>query len=193
MSQERRQFFRIKPQVALEYQSVTEQDVRTSQQPYQFDVSPYFLLLTELHELEADSSHVMRKLSEKDPNLAAYLQLLNAKIDAVAKAVSAKGMDEVRQMSMQTTDLSEGGMSFIGAQPLDIGQFVAMKIVLPDACIGLLVYAQVQRCEKLDNGGYDLGVAFHKLPENCRTLLARYVIESQARERQRLNDEFDIS
>jgi hypothetical protein len=63
-------------------------------------------------------------------------------------------------------------------------QLEVIGTVFPDSLLGLLLYATVQRNEAID-GGYQIGIEFFKMPESCRTLLARFILEAQARERQR--------
>lgn len=182
MEQDRRQFYRIDHPVVLDYQIVEETDVACSSQPYQFNVSPYFLLQSQLAEIDSECQHLTHKIAEYTPQLAAYLQHLNKKIDLIGRTLTGGHMAN-EPGHEQIINLSEGGMSFFSTTPLDTQTPLALKLIFPENGIGLLLYARVQRCEAVGSE-FELALSFLKMPESCRTLLARLIIEAQARERQ---------
>ncbi|WP_432695371.1 PilZ domain-containing protein [Marinobacterium sp. YM272] len=182
MDQERRQYYRIDKPVVLDYKVVSQEDVAGSSQPHQFNVSPYFLLQSQLAEIDSESQHLIYKIGESTPHLASYLQQLNKKVDLIARTIAGSELD-LESSQLQTINLSEGGLSFIAPESMETEGFLALKLVFPDNGLGLLLYAEVQRCAKVD-GGHEIGVAFLRMPESCRTLLARLVLEAQARDRQ---------
>ncbi|WP_020679742.1 PilZ domain-containing protein [Marinobacterium rhizophilum] len=183
MEQDRRQFYRIEHQVAIEYKLVPEADVMTSNRPYQFDVSRHFLLLSELRAMDTDTGHLLRKISENQPEVSAYLKLLDNKINRIARSLVSEEMQDSGALRMRNISLSEGGLSFDCNDALPQGQYLALKLIFPETLLGLLLYAIVQRSEAVD-GGHKIGIEFFNMPESCRTLLARFVLEAQARERQ---------
>ncbi|MFC6672482.1 PilZ domain-containing protein [Marinobacterium aestuariivivens] len=187
MGQDRRQFYRIDHRVALDYRVVPEADVMSSARPYHFDVSPHFLLLGELQSMESDTGHLLRKIAEKQPDVAAYLKLLNRKIDAVAQSLVSEELSNSSGLRLKSINLSEGGLSFDSNQSLNQGDYLALKLVFPENRLGMLLYARVQRCYQIE-GGFHIAIEFFKLTESCRTLIARYILEAQARERQRKLD-----
>jgi c-di-GMP-binding flagellar brake protein YcgR len=182
VEQERRQFYRIDQPVVLDYQIVSENDVKRSSQPHQFNVSPYFLLQSQLAEIDSECQHLIYKIAESTPHLATYLQHLNKKIDLIGSALSDKQVDSDTSRQ-QTINLSEGGLSFFAPEKLDLGVCLAIKLIFPENGMGLLLYARVQRCEAVADH-YEIGIEFLKMPESCRTLLARLILEAQAKERQ---------
>ncbi len=184
MVQDRRQFYRIEHQVAIEYELVPETDVMASARPYQFDVSRHFLLLSEIQAMDADTGHLLRKIGEKQPEVAAYLKLLDNKLNRIARSLVSEELKGTGSLRLHNINLSEGGLSFDCDDDLPLGQYLALKLVFPDSLLGLLLYATVQRNEAVE-GGYQIGIEFIKMPESCRTLLARFILEAQAQERQR--------
>ncbi len=181
--QDRRKFFRIDHQVSIELKKISEEEISQNPSPVQFEVSPYFLLLSQLQDLDAEGDHLLRKIAEKDSNTASFLQLMHRKIDTIARAVAASGI-ELEQVISQEINLSEGGMMFEYPEEIDLGQHLAIKLVFPETCIGLLLYAKACRIIPLENGRYKTGIEFTRLPENCRQLLARQVMLLQSRQRQ---------
>lgn len=190
--QDRRKFFRIEHQVSIELKLISEEEFGANPTPVQFEVSPYFLLLTELQALDTDREHLLRKIAEKDGQIASYLEILNNKIQAIARAVAAGGIDLDSLMS-QEVNLSEGGVMFEYDTQLKSDQYLAIKLIFPESCIGLLLYGKTTRIIPLENGKFKTGVEFLRMPESCRTLLARQVMRLQSKQRQLELEDYDIS
>lgn len=182
MDQERRQYFRINGNVSLDYKVVSETEMEQGMFPSKFEVSPFFTLLTQLQELDHDSSYQLRKISQKDPALSLFLESLNAKIDAIARVVAANGM-EFENLSRQNINLSEGGMSFISNEPVQADSYLAMKLVFEDNLTGLLVYGRVLHCVEQEDD-FKIGIEFTDMPESSRTIVARHILSCQAKELQ---------
>lgn len=190
--QNRRQFFRIEHQVSVEIKLISEKDFDTNPRPVQFEVSPYFLLLTELQALDTDREYLLRKIAEKDSHIAGYLEIMNDKIQAISHAIAASSMD-IEHLQSQEVNLSEGGMMLEYDTELDSDQLLAVKLVFPESSIGLLLYGKTTRIIPLDNGKFKTGIEFIRMPENCRTLLARQVMLLQSRQRQREMENYHIN
>ena len=186
--QDRRQYFRIDQKVSLEMKAVSEQDISSHPSPSQFDVSPNFLLLSELQTMDADSSHLLRKIADKDSNLAAFLKIVHDKVERIAQAIASSEMT-MSNAAVQEVNLSEGGLQFVSSVPTPEDSFLSIKLVFPESCLGLLLYGQCCRCQELGDGEYLIGVEFIKMPESCRTILARQIFESQARLRQQSSED----
>jgi len=187
LESERRQFYRIDHPVALEFTIIPEPEHLDSLQPSHFKVSPYFMLQSQLHELDQEANAKLHQLGRSMPILTSYLQLMSKKIDLIAQTLSANQQmgDEIKT---EIVNLSEGGLSFHNLQPIELNSLMAVKLVFPEGEMGLLLYARVQRCSPLSDGA-DIGIEFLKMPESCRIQLARLILETQARERKLyLND-----
>ncbi len=178
--QDRRQYFRIDQEVSLELKVISEQEMLSHPNPSQFDVSPNFLLLSQLQEMDSESSHLLRKIAEKDSNIASFLKILHEKVERIAQAVASSEM-KVGNAAIQDVNLSEGGLQFRDPDGFEEGTFLSIKLIFPDSCVGLLLYAKTCRSEPMADGSYMVGVEFVKMPENCRMILARQIFESQAR------------
>lgn len=186
--QDRRQYFRIEQRVSLELKTVTEDEIANHPSPSQFDVSPNFLLLSQLQEMDAESSHLLRKIAEKDNNIASFLRIVHDKIERIAQAVASTEMT-IGNAAIQEVNISEGGLQFRSKDSYEPGSFLSIKLIFPESCIGLLLYAQCCRNDLMGDGNYLTGVEFVRMPENCRMILARQIFESQARQRKKLSDQ----
>jgi len=186
-AQERRQYFRIDQRVSLELKVVSEQEIANHPDPTQFDVSPNFLLLTELQALDTDTSHLLRKVAEKDNNIATLLSVMHSKIERIAQAVASSEMT-IGNAAIQEVNLSEGGLQFRHKEAIEQDTFLSIKLIFPESCIGLLLYAQSLRSDKMADDSHLVSVEFIKMPENCRMILARQIFESQAKQRKQQSD-----
>ncbi|MEH6575757.1 MAG: PilZ domain-containing protein [Amphritea sp.] len=187
MDQERRQFFRINEHISLDYQEISEEEMQQSPQPTQFEVTPYFTLLTQLQELDADSTFLLRKISQKDPTIGSFLEIINSKVEAIAKTIASSDM-EFKNLIAQETNLSEGGLSFDSNSQLATDGFVAMKLIFQESCIGLLLYGKVLYSVSCEDG-FNTGIEFCRMPESSRMIIARHIISSQSRQIQNQEDE----
>ncbi|MDO6595061.1 PilZ domain-containing protein [Neptuniibacter sp. 1_MG-2023] len=181
--QDRRQYFRIDQRVSLELKVIDESEIEHHPSPTQFGVSPNFLLLSELQEIDTQSQHLLRKISEKDSNVASFLQIMHDKIERIAQAIASNEM-VIRNSAIQEVNLSEGGIQFRHKEPFNVDSFLSVKLVFPESCLGLLIYAQCCRSEAMADGSFMTGIEFIKMPESCRMILARQIFESQARLKQ---------
>ena len=188
---ERRQYFRIEQRVSLELKIISESEISEHPSPTQFDVSPNFLLLSQLQEMEAESSHLLRKIAEKDSNISSFLKIVHDKIERIAQAVASTEM-KIGNAAIQEVNISEGGLQFRQDHAIEQGAFLSLKLVFPESCIGVLIYAQCCRCDEMGDGSFVISAEFVRMPESCRMILARQIFESQARERKKLaNDDSD--
>ncbi len=174
---DKRDFFRIQDTLFLDYRIVSspEIDAGFGQR------SPLFELFSDLHRLDYEAQHLLRQIAERDRALAHYLKILNKRIDLIGKAVSLQIADE----SGRPTDvtLSEGGMAFNCDEALNPGDWLSLRLVLQPAPLGLVLPAQVIRCEQLrDSPSWIIAVSFDALDDQQRQLLARHILQKQAQD-----------
>jgi len=184
--QDNRDFYRIQDQAILEFVTIDEQQLDEDLQTFPMMVSPQFHLLNELHSIEHDNTGVLRAIAEKDRDTAVYLKALNQKIDVVAHAI-LRNSNDLRQLSPQPVTLSEGGISFVHSQPITPDNYLALKLVLLPSYIGLLLYARVVNCSDQATGNYLINLVFERLTESNRQLIARHVLQFQAKQRRSSN------
>lgn len=176
---DRREYYRIEDTLALEFRPLREDEIQ-SQEVLQDD-SALFNLLSDLHLTDFESQHLLRHIHERDRPLASYLKVINKRIDLIAQALTQSLLREIGPARKVT--LSEGGIDFRNAQPLGVGQALALKIVLLPQGLGLLLRAKVTHCQQQASGDYEIGTEFDILGDAQRQLLARHILQRQALER----------
>lgn len=175
---DKRDFFRIRDQLALEVKSIEGPDLDGVAVD---DESPLFSLLSDLHMLDYESQHLLRQIGERDRALAQYLKIINKRVDLVGKALAIQLAGDLSEP--QEVTLSEGGMSFCSAQPYPINSWLMLRVVLMPSPLGLVLAARVVHCDATEQSGeWALGVSFDNLGDAHRQLLARHILQKQAQE-----------
>lgn len=180
-TRERRNYYRINYPLALEYQRVDMKTILASEEPQQFNVSPYFTLQLHLAELETEFLGMYNRVNETQPQVAACLELLNRKVELIGKTL-VRGDLEVEDAHIVDANLSESGLAFTASEAIESKTLLALKLVFPNDSIGLLLYGEVVRCEP-SGDQFEIGVHYLKMPERCRSILARTIIRAQMRQR----------
>lgn len=193
--QERREYYRIQDMLALEFQLLPKEQLVTDSPTMPFTLDARFQILHALYELDHESSTTLHQIGDEDRQLGAYLRTINRKIELIAMAMFATPNSEAPSPTHNVT-LSETGLSFRHAQPLEIDSHLALKLVLFPSYFGLLLFGRVVQCAALAPPAssaeqsdeqtpplFTIGVEFTHIQENERQLLARYILRKQAQQR----------
>lgn len=179
---ERRQHFRIDDQVYFDYRtikpgefcsdmSITNQLLGESGQKY-MEAAQYF------RNIDYELAELTQAIGMKEPALAHYLNLLNAKIDYLSRQMLMAG-----KIQMRKVNISLGGMAFKTHEL--IKEKTNLKIVLytkpkmiPIIIDAMVVYSQFQS-EK----NYRTSVSFNGLTTEQEQLLSQHILLAQVTSR----------
>ena len=184
--EDRREYYRIEDTIALEIRPLSA--VEAAGQEVLQDASPLFNLLSELHLSEFESQHLLRQISERDRNLAAFLKSQNKRIDLLSQVIALTVLGQIGEP--QPVIISEGGVDFQSPTPVAAGARLSIKLVLMPQALGLLLRARVTHCDAKGDG-YDIGTEFEHSTDAQRQLLARYILQKQAQERRLAREQND--
>lgn len=187
--EDRREYYRIEDTIALEIRPLSAHEA-TGQEVLQ-DESTLFNLLSELHLSEFESQHLLRQISERDRTMAAYLKVLNKRIDLLGQVVAQTVLDKFDEP--QHVVLSEGGIEFEHHLAYPPDSHLAIKLLLMPQALGLLLRAKVTNCEPEGFGTFKIGTEFESPTDAQRQLLARYILQKQAQERRLAREQTDLS
>ena len=176
--EDRREYYRIEDSIALEIRPLSA--LEAAGQEVLQDASPLFNLLSELHLSEFESQHLLRQISERDRNTAAFLKAQNRRIDLLSQVIALTVLGQIGEP--QPVIISEGGVDFQSPTPFNTGAHLSVKLVLMPQALGLLLRARVTHCDRKGEG-YDVGTEFEHPTDAQRQLLARYILQKQAQER----------
>jgi hypothetical protein len=186
--EDRREYYRIEDTIALEIRPLSALEV--ADQEVLQDASPLFNLLSELHLSEFESQHLLRQISERDRTMAAYLKVMNKRIDLLGQVVAQTVLGQIGEP--QPVVLSEGGIEFKHPQAFAPGTHLSVKLVLMPQALGLLLRAKVTHCDARA-GLFEIGTEFQSMTDGQRQLLARYILQRQAQERRLAREQNESS
>ena len=178
-----RHYFRIQQEIHLEHKIITQSEAMETRSPC--DTATHTKLIEELHKIEKETSQTLSVIAEKDRHTANYLRSINKRIDLLTQLVVTE-TDKPQKQFCKTIDLSEGGLRFINKESLEKGSYLALKLMLPLSHIGLLVFAQVIKCNDNNTNGFVISVEFINLQAAERAQLARFVVKTQAEQRREM-------
>jgi hypothetical protein len=177
---ERRQHFRIEDQIYFTYRVMepgelcsdrvmVDQLLGQSGQRY-LEAAHYF------QEIDYELAELTQALALKDPSIAHYLNLLNAKIDYLSRQMLMTNSIQLRKVN-----ISLGGMAF--KTPDIIKEKTLLKLVIytkpkmiPIIIDGTVVYSQYQ-----SDHNYRTAVSFNELTQEQEQILSQHILLAQAK------------
>ncbi len=176
---DRRQHFRIEEQTSIEYLPVADTETPITNL---FPRSEKIRLLEDLQLMDEEAETHLRRISEEDKILAAYLRTLNRKIERLTQSMLQP--DEEQRLTDIT--LSETGLSFIvpatASNTIAPSQLLAIRLqLLPEGysieCYARVLYHYPQQTS------VRIGCEFVNIEERYRHQIGKHCMESQARQR----------
>ena len=175
---DRRQFYRISDRALIDIKIVKDLGIDAESQ---FDLSPTFSILREFHQLDIESKHLLRQISDKDKSLGLYLKTLNSKLDALARGVALNN-EFIDESGLIDINLSEGGFFAKFKNAIPLNSPIVTKLILLPSFTGLILKGEVISCVEED-GEYNIHIKFYNLDTFNQKLIARHIIRKQSRER----------
>ena len=176
---ERREFFRIRDAVALEFKVVADSDVFSDPPQYPFATGLAFHLIQEFTHIDQDCAAARRQVGEENRALAAYLGGVERKLSLLARTLAAS-TGEAESSPTHEVTLSEGGLSFENEASFPVGTLLALKLTLFPSYVGILLFGKVVQCSLNEADRHGVGVEFVRIRDQERQLIARYIMRRQA-------------
>lgn len=175
---ERRQHFRINDHIYFDFeaiqpglcyseQSITEHLLEQGNDHY-FEVMHYF------QSLDQELSQLTQALSESQPVVTHYLNLINAKVDCLARHLLMGN-----KIQLKKVNISLGGMSFKTKERMEIDSHLKMIIYTKPKMIPIIVNAKIVRSEFLNADCNKTVVEFENLTAEQEQLLSQHLMLTQ--------------
>ncbi|MCW9059079.1 MAG: PilZ domain-containing protein [Gammaproteobacteria bacterium] len=183
MSNERREYFRVKDQVTLEYRVITEVEMECVLLRIRDEVPDRFTAAASFAGTSWQMKHLLQNLSNESPELALCLQTLDKKLNLLAQLLVAETMN-TQGACLREVSLSAGGMAFNAERELKHGELLETRLVLFPSVTGILAVGQVVSCERRGdvNGGmpWRVAVEYRYIRESDRDLLVKHLLTREA-------------
>ena len=139
-------------------------------------------MLRDLYLLDLEAGEILRTIDANDRNLASFLHNLNKRVELLGRTVAAT--ETAISPSVQTTRISEGGISFVTNELLPVESTLALKLLFKQHLLGLTCFGSVKHCRLVEDGeAYVTGINFIDLDAQSQKLLSRHIIRRQSEER----------
>jgi hypothetical protein len=186
---ERRRFFRIDDYVELTYQTVDRETLDRVQPESLFPDAGLLSLQAELKKLDSESAQLLFQIKDRDRRLGDYLHLLNRKIELLSQQLMAKRKPAENGGARREVNLSEGGVAFSNATDLEKGQFIALHLLFLPSYAGVVIFAQVARCEPHRNGQFEIAANFYQPTSAQQQVLSQQIMRAQMADKRRRLEE----
>lgn len=189
MSSERRSFFRIDESIALEYKQVDEKTYNAGSADALFTDAADIKLYGELKKIDYDTSQLLYQIKDSNRALGEYLHNLNRKIELLSQHIMAEHRPAALTHKTLQVNLSEGGVSFGSEQPIPKDSYIALRMTFLPSYAGLILFANVIRCEPSSAGDYQIASKFHRITNAQQQLIGQQIMRAQIADKRRLKQQ----
>ena len=189
MSDERREYFRIDDEIALDYRLISDDEVDRLVEKIQSRQVDRFTAASSFAATTRQMTHVMHKVQSESAELARCLQAIDQKLNMVAQLFVTEEM-ELNEQPTREVNLSAGGVAFRAQHEIGMDSLLELRMVLFPSLVGILTVSRVIHCERANDGGrhfpWQVAVVYEHLRESDREHLVRHIM---AKETQQLRGE----
>lgn len=179
---ERRQHFRVDDHLYFDYKvlapgencsdlTLTNQLLGENSQKY-LDATQYF------QNIDYELTNLTQAIALKEPAVAHYLNLLNAKIDYLSRHTLMAGNLQLRKVN-----IGLGGMSFKSTEQLKENSPVKIILYTKPKMVPIIIDSEVIYCKFQADKNYRTSVQFNELTQEQEQLLSQHILQVQAKGR----------
>lgn len=182
---ERRKDFRVQDQVLLDYQIVSDSEMRGALRNIVLVDSASLNATTTLRRLETEFQSSLEGVRKDHQDIANCLDLINNKINALSglipEAVDTDPTLKLREA--RSCSLSASGIAFANQEALPMGANVCLRMVVLPNYHHIIAYGEVIRVTSMEEPEGDfthvIGVRFEHILDRYREILARRALQRE--------------
>lgn len=184
---ERRSYFRIDDTVRLSIARVPEGELTERLERLDLDLAGNFTVMSSLAAITAQMTVGLRRIENRDPDLAAYLRAIDQKIEVIGRAFIAQESELIAERAIPV-NLSAGGMSVGTEEAFPAGTPLEIRMLLFPSFTGLMIYGTVvETCQVKEAPDGVMGryrhlarIEFTHIREQDREILIRHLLRRQS-------------
>jgi hypothetical protein len=183
--EDRRSFFRVDDTVRLSLRRVDPAELERRLDRLEHDLAGNFTVMSSLSAITAQMTVGLRRIENRDPDLAAYLRAIDHKIEVIGRAFLAQEPELAAEKALPV-NLSAGGMCVGVDECFETDALLEIRMLLFPSFTGLMIYGTVVDCRDADEndepGEYAklIRVEFSHIREQDRELLIRHLLRRQS-------------
>jgi hypothetical protein len=194
MSDERREYFRIDDEIALDYRLISEDEADQLQERMRSRLVDRFTAASSFAATTRQMAHVIHKVQTESPELARCLQAIDHKLNMIAQLFVSEEMG-LNQQPSREVNLSAGGVAFRARHEIKVGSTLELRMVLFPSLVGILTISRVIHCERTNDANsqfpWQVAVEYEHLREADRELLVRHIMSKETQQLRALRSEND--
>ena len=186
---ERRRHFRVQDQILIDYETITDAEVRGAAKHMSLVDPAELSATTSLRRLEADLQAALGSLSNRHGGLIRCLDLLNSKVNIIASQLQLTGKQDLDILNRDVCDcsLSSSGVAFTCREQIPLDTRLRLRmVILPDyfhvTALGEVVRVTPIR-EPENEFTHVIGVSFMHILDRYREALARRSLQREIEDR----------
>ncbi len=181
---DRRSYFRIDDSVRLSLRRVPAEQLAARLDRLEQDLAGNFTVMSSLAAITSQMAIGLRRIENRDPDVAAYLRAIDQKIEVIGRAFIAQEPELMAEAAVPV-NLSAGGMCAGVDEPYEAGTSLEIRMLLFPSFTGLMIYGTVVNSTPAedDSGpGYRhlARIEFTHIREQDRDLLIRHLLRRQS-------------
>lgn len=194
MSDERREYFRIADEIALDYRPISEDEADQLLERMRSRLVDRFTAASSFAATTRQMAHVIHKVQTDSPELARCLQAIDHKLNMIAQLFVSEEMG-LNEQPTREVNLSAGGVAFRAQHEIRVGSMLELRMVLFPSLVGILTISRVIHCVRENNGNsqfpWQVAVEYEHLREADRELLVRHIMSKETEQLRALRSEND--
>ncbi len=194
MNDERREFFRIDDEVALDYRLIDSSEVDRLLEKIQSQMVDRFTAASSFTATTRQMANVIHKIQTESPELARCLQAIDQKLNMIAQLFVSEEIRE-KQQDTREVNLSAGGVAFRAQHKLPVDSLLELRMVLFPSLVGILTISRVIHCERVNDSNpqypWQVAVEYEHLKETDRELLVRHIMARETEQLRKQRTEND--
>lgn len=183
--EDRRSFFRVDDNVRLSLRRIPPDEVESRVNRLEHDLAGNFTIMSSLAAITAQMTAGLRRIENRDPDLAAYLRAIDQKIEVIGRAFIAEEPELVAESAVPV-NLSAGGMCAGVEEVYEPGVQLEIRMLLFPSFTGLMIYGTVIECgpapaaEQSSTYQHLARIEFTHIRDQDQELLIRHLLRRQS-------------
>jgi len=179
---DRRRFFRIEDRVSLRFNVIQPDQLDAAVARMQLGLPDRIGVASAFSSSSHQMRHTLERFRREMPELAAYLESLNEKLDLMIQLLAVQENDLPDQPTHRA-QLSASGIAFATDDAPEIGNIIELTLLLFPAYTCVRLYGTVvnrQPAPRGSDGAILIGIDFTHIRESDRELIIRHVVQRQS-------------
>jgi len=183
--EDRRSFFRIDDNVRLSVRRILPEELESRVNRLEHDLAGNFTIMSSLAAITAQMTAGLRRIENRDPDLAAYLRAIDQKIEVIGRTFIAQEPELAAEKAVPV-NLSAGGMCAGVEEVYEPGTHLEIRMLLFPSFTGLMIYGTVVECSPApaaeESSVYQhlARIEFTHIREQDQELLIRHLLRRQS-------------